>query len=68
MQTITVQITGMSCQHCVAAVTKALLAVPGVQNAEVNLDQGSGKIIGTAPVQAILNAVTRAGYEASHEG
>ena len=68
MQTTTLQVTGMTCQHCVAAVTKALQAVPGVQTAQVDLDQARATVNGAAPVQDLLNAVTRAGYGDSTAG
>lgn len=44
----TISITGMHCQHCSAAVTKALEALPGVSGVSVSLEQG----------QAVLNAGT----------
>ena len=34
---VTLAITGMTCGHCVAAVKKALAAVPGVVEVEVTL-------------------------------
>jgi copper chaperone len=34
---VKLSITGMTCGHCVAAVKKALKAVPGVEEAEVTL-------------------------------
>ena len=34
---VTLAITGMTCGHCVAAVKKALAAVPGVETVEVTL-------------------------------
>jgi copper chaperone CopZ len=37
---ITLQVEGMSCQHCVANVKKSLEAVPGVTSAMPNLDSG----------------------------
>ena len=64
MTETTIEVTGMSCQHCVAAVTKALQAVPGVQHAEVDLAQARARVAGDAPSQALLDAVTQAGYEA----
>ena len=64
-QTTTLMIEGMSCQHCVAAVTKALQAVPGVESAQVSLDEASAKVSGDAPQQALLDAVQRAGYVAT---
>ena len=38
--TDTVKIKGMSCNHCVMAVRKALNEIPGVSNVDVNLDKG----------------------------
>lgn len=35
MATVTLQIQGMSCQHCVSAVSKALKGLPGVEEAQV---------------------------------
>ena len=60
-----VKIEGMMCQHCVAHVTKALQGIEGVTEVEVNLKKKSATIILNAPVQdeAIVNAVTEAGYE-----
>ena len=40
-------IIGMTCGHCQTAVTKALRAVPGVQNAQVDLQTGrAGEVLG----------------------
>ncbi|WP_031405692.1 heavy-metal-associated domain-containing protein [Thiomonas sp. FB-Cd] len=65
MQTTTLGISGMTCQHCVAAVTKALQAVPGVQSAQVDLAQGKASVDGSAPVQLLIDAVAKAGYAAT---
>jgi copper chaperone CopZ len=60
----TIQINGMSCAHCVAAVKKALTAVPGVTvrevaigRAVVTLDPAGGSL---AAVEA---AIDDAGYD-----
>lgn len=34
-------VTGMHCDHCVHAVTEEVSTIPGVQHAEVDLDNGS---------------------------
>ncbi len=65
MQTTTLQVTGMSCQHCAAAVTKSLKSVVGVQSAEVHLEQASATVTGSASPQALVDAVVRAGYTAA---
>ena len=35
----TVSIKGMSCPHCVASTKKALEAIDGISNVDVNLEQ-----------------------------
>lgn len=64
MQT-TLNISGMTCGHCVAAVTKALNQVPGVERAEVTLDPQQAVVTGDADPQALTAAVKEEGYEAS---
>ncbi len=59
------QINGMSCGHCSAAVTKALKAVPGVLDAEVNLEEKNATVSAGENVLAedLDKAVVEAGYE-----
>jgi Cu+-exporting ATPase len=59
------QINGMSCGHCSAAVTKALKAVPGVLDAEVNLEEKNATVSAGEDVLAedLDKAVVEAGYE-----
>ena len=61
----TVKIKGMSCQHCVMAVTKALSAVDGITNVEVDLKTGVAKYEEEKPVDAaaVSTAVKKAGFE-----
>ena len=64
--TIELSVTGMTCASCVGRVEKALKAVPGVNNATVNLATERARISaagGTSP-EALIQAVARAGYEA----
>jgi len=37
--TQTVHVEGMHCMHCAGSVEKALLAIPGVKSAKVNLEK-----------------------------
>jgi copper chaperone len=41
MMTITLQVQGMTCGHCKAAVTSALQELDGVKNVEVHLQEGT---------------------------
>lgn len=64
MNEITLKVTGMTCGHCVAAVTKALQGVPGVESADVNLDKGWAVVHGAADAAALIDAVKEEGYDA----
>ena len=57
-------IEGMSCASCVNRVQNALQHVPGVHQARVNLAERSALVTGSAAPQALLSAVTQAGYSA----
>mgnify|MGYP001259051273 CR=1 FL=1 len=60
------KIEGMSCASCVARVEKALLKVPGVDAASVNLATETASVRATVEVaQAAIAAIRGAGYEAS---
>ena len=65
MQTVTLQIKGMSCGHCVSAVKQALGEVPGVK--VENVAVGSA-VISYEPDKTkttdITAALADAGYEA----
>ncbi|RNI25443.1 heavy-metal-associated domain-containing protein [Flexivirga caeni] len=59
---------GMTCGHCVSAVTEELKAIDGVQEVQIDLHEG-----GDSPVvitsereldaQAVVDAVDEAGYQ-----
>ncbi|VVS96672.1 heavy metal translocating P-type ATPase [Rhizobium sp. EC-SD404] len=65
-RSITLAIDGMTCASCVARVEKALLAVPGVASATVNLatERASLSTSGTVTDRDLVSAVASAGYEA----
>jgi P-type Cu+ transporter len=60
------QIEGMTCASCVGRVEKAVLAVPGVLSASVNLatEQATAQALSTTQADAVLAAIRRAGYDA----
>ncbi|ULH17252.1 cation transporter (plasmid) [Deinococcus sp. KNUC1210] len=58
------EISGMTCGHCVTAVTKALKSVPGVQDAQVDLKSGTAVVQGQADPGALVSAVVEEGYSA----
>ena len=64
--TIELAIEGMTCDHCVNAVTGALKEVPGVKAAKVDLDSKSASVEGDqVEVAALIAAVEEEGYEAA---
>ena len=61
-------VTGMSCAACSTRVEKAVSAVPGVTSCSVSLLTNSMGVEGSATSDAIIKAVTDAGYGASEKG
>ena len=61
-------ITGMSCAACSARVEKAVSAVEGVSSCSVSLLTNSMGVEGSASDEAVIKAVTDAGYGASVKG
>ena len=54
----------MSCAACSARVEKAVSAVEGVSECTVSLLTNSMTVEGTAPQEAVISAVKKAGYKA----
>lgn len=65
MEATTLKVTGMTCNHCVMAVTKALKSVPGVEAADVSLEKAQAVVKGSADTQSLIAAVKEEGYEAA---
>jgi copper chaperone CopZ len=68
-QKLELEIEGMGCEGCVAAVDKALRAVPGVRGVAVDLGAGRARVEheGVDPA-ALVRAVEKAGYDARPAG
>lgn len=66
METIHINIKGMTCGGCVSSVTKVLQAVNGVTKVDVSLEQNRATIV-YDPAQATLtqfkSAIEDAGYD-----
>ena len=60
MSEIHLKITGMTCGHCVRAVTKALEGVSGVEKGQEKL-----VVHGQARAAALIAAVKEEGYDAA---
>ena len=62
--TVELAVEGMTCASCVGRVERALLAVPGVSQASVNLATERATVRGVAGVEALVAAIGKAGYDA----
>ncbi len=67
VQSLELAIDGMTCASCVGRVERALLKVPGVRSAAVNLasERAHVEVIGTPDPAVLIQAVEAAGYQAS---
>ena len=65
MSTTSYTVTGMTCQHCVSAVTEEVAGVPGVTGVQVDLASGGLTVTSDTPVDddAVRAAVEEAGSE-----
>jgi copper chaperone CopZ len=65
---VALAIAGMTCGHCVAAVKKALAAVPGVESVEVSLSPPRAVVAcdtSRTTVEMLMNATAEEGYPSS---
>ena len=65
--TTTFGVDGMTCGHCVAAVTSELTALPGVQDVTVQLTVGGSStvsVVSESPLTdaAVSKAIVKTGY------
>jgi copper chaperone len=61
----TIKIKGMSCNHCVMAVNKALSEVEGVTDINVDLSKGEAtfEMTGSVDMGVLREKIKEAGYE-----
>jgi copper chaperone len=65
VSTASYTVVGMTCGHCVNAVTEEVSAVPGITAVDVDLASGGLTVTSTEPVDdaAVRAAVEEAGYQ-----
>jgi copper chaperone len=66
MENATLNVSGMTCQGCVASVTRVLNAVPGVSDVVVALQPGTAKVAYDATrttLPVLKAAIEDAGYD-----
>ena len=60
----TLKIKGMSCQHCVGSVKKALEKIPGLSQVTVDLEAGQATFEGNGVDRKVVRAaITKIGFE-----
>lgn len=65
---VTLNVTGMTCHHCVSSVKEELGEIDGVSNIDVALNTGGASVVtfdASAPVtdEQIRDAIDEAGYD-----
>jgi len=66
MEQAVIKVGGMSCEGCVASVTRVLQAVQGVARVSVSLEKGEAEVnfdAGRTALPALRQAVQDAGYD-----
>ena len=65
MTTATYTVTGMTCEHCVKAVSSEIAKLPGVSKVDVELATGRVSVHSGEPLDldSVRAAVDEAGYE-----
>ncbi|AYY15225.1 copper chaperone [Actinobacteria bacterium YIM 96077] len=65
MTTSTYTVTGMTCEHCVSAVTSEVSKINGVSDVRIDLNSGNVTVVSSGPLDPddIRAAVDEAGYE-----
>ena len=66
MTTSTYTVTGMTCGHCVSAVSEEVGGLPGVTEVSVDLPTGVVTVTSDSPFDpaVVTSAVAKTGYEA----
>ncbi len=65
MTNATYEVKGMTCDHCVKAVSSEIGEIPGVQDVKVDLGSGNVEVTSEAPLdkEKVAAAVDEAGFE-----
>ena len=61
----TIKISGMSCNHCVMAVTKVLNEIQGIENLQIDLNKGEASFYErtTVDMKDVRERIEKAGYQ-----
>lgn len=63
--TTTYKVSGMTCDHCINAVTSELLGIEGVTAVDISLDTGEVRVTNSREltIAEVSAAIDEAGYE-----
>jgi copper chaperone len=56
------EVEGMSCQHCVAAVTRSIQEIDATAKVQVDLERGKVTVSSFETIDALKDAIDEAGY------
>ena len=65
-KTVTIPVYGMSCEHCVKAVTNTLNVLKGVKDAQVSLEDKNAQVVyedELTSVSELESAIIEEGYQ-----
>ncbi|MHA3020066.1 cation transporter [Mycobacterium sp. BMJ-28] len=63
---IVLHVEGMSCGHCVSAITTAVRALPEVTSVDVDLTAGTVTVGGGPDADAVAAAIEDCGYDIAY--
>jgi len=63
MDTKVFKVKGMTCGGCAKHVEKALRSVAGIIQVDMDVPNGTAKVLGEAPFELLAERVANAGYE-----
>jgi copper chaperone CopZ len=63
MDTKVFKVKGMTCGGCAKHVEKALRSVAGIVQVDMDVPNGTAKVLGEAPFELLAERVANAGYE-----
>lgn len=63
---IVLHVEGMSCGHCVSAITTAVRALPAVTSVDVDLTAGTVTVGGGPDADEVASAIEDCGYDVAH--
>lgn len=64
--TLTLNVTGMTCQNCVRHVREALESIEGASDVTVDLESGTATVNGVS-AEAAIAAIEEEGYQATEQ-